>query len=175
MVETAKPPLLFHTGHSLSCQLSDYNHPLQIINKGRKKNTCLLCSMGKTYVCGTYNAGPSPVDASSSNGVLTFSKYCFQRSQAPCPDHAELACCARCLIRCARGMSLNAHLLSVSEWIRCQQERQKSKSAVQTSHLSTVGPVNIQISASSFWGKQIHQTRARIPKKYLKRMNIKRS
>jgi hypothetical protein len=33
---------------------------------------------------------------------------------------------------------------------------------------ATVGPVNIQTSASDFWGKQIHQTWARIPKKYLK-------
>jgi hypothetical protein len=38
--------------------------------------------------------------------------------------------------------------------------------------IRTVGPVNIQPSASDFWGKQIHQTCARIPKKYLKRAYI---
>jgi hypothetical protein len=40
---------------------------------------------------------------------------------------------------------------------------------------NTVGPVNIRTSASEFWDKQIHQTWARIPKKYLKRANIYRS
>jgi hypothetical protein len=38
--------------------------------------------------------------------------------------------------------------------------------------MHTVGPVNIQTLASDFWGKQIHQTWARIPKKDLKRANI---
>jgi hypothetical protein len=38
--------------------------------------------------------------------------------------------------------------------------------------LRTVGPVNIQTSASNFLGKQIHQAWARISKKYLKRANI---
>jgi hypothetical protein len=33
----------------------------------------------------------------------------------------------------------------------------------------TVGPGIMQTSASGFWGKQIRQTWARIPKKYLKR------
>jgi hypothetical protein len=36
----------------------------------------------------------------------------------------------------------------------------------------TAGPVKIQTSASDFWGKQMHQTRARIPQKYLKRAEI---
>jgi hypothetical protein len=37
---------------------------------------------------------------------------------------------------------------------------------------ATGGPVNIQTSASDFWGKQIHQTWARVAKKYLNRVNI---
>jgi hypothetical protein len=36
----------------------------------------------------------------------------------------------------------------------------------------TIGPVNIQTSASWFWGKQIHQTRDGMPKKYLNHANI---
>jgi hypothetical protein len=37
---------------------------------------------------------------------------------------------------------------------------------------NAVGPVNIQTAASEFWGKRIHQTCARIPKKCLKRANM---
>jgi hypothetical protein len=43
---------------------------------------------------------------------------------------------------------------------------------MHTAKMHTVGPVIIQTSASYFWGKQIHQTLARVPKKYLKRANI---
>jgi hypothetical protein len=42
-------------------------------------------------------------------------------------------------------------------------------------HSNTVGPVNIQTSASDFFGKEIYQTWARIHKKYLKRANFRRS
>jgi hypothetical protein len=38
-------------------------------------------------------------------------------------------------------------------------------------HPDPVGWVSIQTSASHFWGRQIHQIWARIPKKYLKRAN----
>jgi hypothetical protein len=41
--------------------------------------------------------------------------------------------------------------------------------------LSTVGPVNTQTSASHFRGELIHRVWARIPKKYLKHANVKRS
>jgi hypothetical protein len=43
--------------------------------------------------------------------------------------------------------------------------------SVCVSHSSTAGPVNIQSPSSVFWGKQIHQTWSRIPKKYVKRAN----
>jgi hypothetical protein len=38
--------------------------------------------------------------------------------------------------------------------------------------VGTVGPLNIQKSASDFGNKEIHQTWVRIPKKYRKRANI---
>jgi hypothetical protein len=37
---------------------------------------------------------------------------------------------------------------------------------------TTVGPAKVQTSASYFWGAQIHQTWACIPKKHLKRTNV---
>jgi hypothetical protein len=38
--------------------------------------------------------------------------------------------------------------------------------------IAIVEPVHIQPSASEFWGKEIHQTWACIPKEYFKGVNV---
>jgi hypothetical protein len=65
-----------------------------------------------------------------------------------------------------RAGSSYDYVLSRREKVRCRL------SLVLMWRTVAIGPPSIQTSASDFWCKVIHQTWARIPKNYLKRVNV---